>query len=118
MSVSDEDTIFDKIIRRELPSSIVYEDDVVLAFADIDPQAPVHVLVIPKKKVTGFAEFADADPADVGAFMTRVARVARELKLDAKGYRIVMNHGEDGGQTVSYVHAHILAGRSLQWPPG
>lgn len=113
-----DDTIFDKIIRKEIPAHIVYEDEWVVAFKDINPQAPVHVLVIPRKKVTGFAEFAKSNPLDIGEFFKRISLVASKLNLNDNGYRIVINHGQDGNQTVPYVHAHILGGRRLSWPPG
>lgn len=113
-----ETTLFDKLLRREIPAQIVYEDDCVLAFRDINPQAPVHVLVIPKQKVARFAQLPSQDVADVGRFFQGVARVASELKLDGQGYRVVVNNGRDGQQTVEYLHAHILGGRGLTWPPG
>ncbi len=112
------DTLFDKILRREVPAQIVYEDEHVLAFRDIMPQAPVHVLVIPKKKVARFAGLAAAATADVGLFFQRVAHVASELRLNDRGYRVVINNGPDGQQSVEYLHAHILGGRGLTWPPG
>lgn len=111
-------TIFDKIIAKEIPAKIAYEDDYVLAFHDINPQAPVHVLVIPKKKVRGFAELGTKSAQDVGEYMQRVAKVASELGLDGDGYRVVFNNGKNGQQTVDYIHAHILGGRKLSWPPG
>ncbi|MCX6108321.1 MAG: histidine triad nucleotide-binding protein [Proteobacteria bacterium] len=111
-------TIFDKILSKEIPAQIVYEDDYVLAFRDIQPQAPVHVLVIPKTKWAGFSALQDAAPLAVGEFFTRIAKVAAQLGLDAKGYRVVLNNGRDGQQTVEYIHAHILGGRGLTWPPG
>ncbi|MFK7873878.1 MAG: histidine triad nucleotide-binding protein [Oligoflexales bacterium] len=112
-----QETIFDKIIRDEIPVNIVYQDDYVIAFHDINPQAPVHVLVIPKKKYQGFSDLADADALSAGQYMTSISKVAKHLKLD-NGYRIVFNQGNDGLQTVEYIHAHLLAGRQLQWPPG
>lgn len=112
------DTIFDKIIAKEIPADVVYEDDVVLAFNDINPQAPTHVLVIPKKKIVSFADLKEMDAQVIGEYMTRVSKVASELGLDGDGYRIVFNHGRDGQQTVDYIHAHILGGKSLTWPPG
>ena len=112
------DTIFDKILRKEIPSTAVYEDDEVYAFRDVNPQAPTHVLVIPKKKVERFAHLRDKPAPEVGAFFVAVARVASELKLDGPGYRIVINNGRDGQQSVEYFHAHILGGRALTWPPG
>lgn len=113
-----EDTVFDKILRREIPSEAVYEDDDVYAFRDIEPQAPTHVLVIPKRKMESFADLADARPADVACLMQGVSRVARELGLDERGYRVVFNTGPDALQSVAYLHAHILGGRKLSWPPG
>jgi histidine triad (HIT) family protein len=112
-----DDTIFDKIIRKEIPSSVVYEDDDVLAFRDINPQAPVHVVVIPKKKVTGFDKISDL-PADfTSRYMNGISAAAKKLGL-TNGYRVVFNVGKDGQQTVEYLHAHILGGRALGWPPG
>ncbi len=111
-------TIFDKIISKEIPAKIVYEDDLVLAFHDINPQAPVHVLVIPKKKVDRFADLKNHRPEDVGSFFVRVAQVAQQLGLDGPGYRVVVNNGRDGAQSVEHLHAHILGGRGLGWPPG
>jgi histidine triad (HIT) family protein len=116
--MSTPPTIFDKILAREIPAQVVYEDDAVLAFRDVNPQAPVHVLVIPKRKIARFAEMRHASEADVGAFFARVAKVACELGLEEKGFRVVVNNGRDGQQTVEYLHAHILGGRGLTWPPG
>lgn len=114
----DNETIFDKIIKKEIPANIVYEDHDVLAFNDINPQAPTHVLVIPKKKVVKFSELKDHAIEDVGVFFKKVSQVANQLGLDDNGYRIVLNCGKDGQQTVDYIHAHILGGRQLKWPPG
>jgi histidine triad (HIT) family protein len=111
-------TLFEKIIDREIPSQIVYEDDVVLAFKDINPQAPIHVLVIPKVKVERFSQLQKQDPAWIGSWIGKIAHVASLLGLDGDGYRVVINNGDDGGQTVEYIHAHILGGRPLAWPPG
>ena len=113
-----EDTLFDKILRKEIPAEIVHEDDEVLAFRDINPQAPTHVLVIPKGKYESFADLADQDPNAVGRYMRGIAQVARNLGLDQRGYRVVFNTGPDAQQTVQYIHAHIIAGRQLSWPPG
>ncbi len=113
-----DDTIFDKILRREVPSEAVYEDDDVYAFRDIEPQAPTHVLVIPKRKMESFADLADAKDAEVAGLMQGVSRVARELGLEDRGYRVVFNTGPDALQSVAYLHAHILGGRKLSWPPG
>jgi histidine triad (HIT) family protein len=113
-----EKTIFEKILDREIPSEAVFEDEMVYAFRDVNPQAPVHVLVVPKKKLTGFADLKNADPEATGRFMQRVALVADRLGLEKDGYRIVFNHGKNGQQTVEYIHAHILGGRRMAWPPG
>jgi len=111
-------TIFDKILAGEIPCQKIYEDEFVLAFRDVNPQAPTHVLVIPKKKVERFEEYKSVDPVEVGHFFTRVAKVASELGLEKRGYRVVINNGADGQQSVEYLHAHILGGRQLAWPPG
>ncbi|MES2744846.1 MAG: histidine triad nucleotide-binding protein [Bdellovibrionota bacterium] len=111
-------TIFDKILSKELSVKIAYEDETVLAFHDINPQAPIHVLAIPKKKWQRFADFVKAEPKAVGEYMVSVAKAAEHLGLDKNGYRIVFNNGRDGGQTVDYIHAHILGGRPMTWPPG
>lgn len=113
-----EDTIFDRILRGEIPSNKVYEDDYVLAFKDINPQAPVHIIVIPKCKMESSKDFSQVEPEVLGHFMAGVAKAASEMHLDKDGYRIVFNTGKHGQQTVAYVHAHILGGRSLAWPPG
>lgn len=111
-------TVFDKIRAGTIPTKFVYEDEHVLAFHDIQPVAPVHVLVIPKHKLISCADFASTDPAIIGHFLQKVAVVAGKLGLEDHGYRLVFNHGTHGGQTVDYVHAHILGGRTLAWPPG
>jgi histidine triad (HIT) family protein len=111
------DTIFDKIIRSEIPADIVYEDEAVLAFRDINPQAPVHAVVIPKKKVRGFDTLSGLDADFIGRYMLGIAAAAEKLGL-ANGYRVVFNNGKDGQQTVEYLHAHILGGRQMGWPPG
>lgn len=113
------DTIFDKILRKEIPCAVVFENDHVLAFKDINPQAPVHVLVIPKKKVMSFAAFhEEKDPLWIATYMQNISLVAKQLGLEENGYRVVFNTKDDGGQTVPYIHAHILGGRSMEWPPG
>jgi histidine triad (HIT) family protein len=112
------DTLFSKIIRRELPADIVYEDDEVLAFRDINPQAPLHVLFIPKMPM---ATLDDATPADaelLGKLLLAAAAYARREGVAESGYRTVINCNEDGGQTVYHLHVHLLAGRALHWPPG
>lgn len=111
-----EDTIFDKILRKEIPSTKVYEDEFVYAFEDINPKAPVHVLVIPKAKIERFSDLEDQDILLTGKFMKSVSLVAKKLGLDKKGYRIIFNNGEEGGQEVEYLHAHILGGKKLSFP--
>ena len=113
-----EETIFDRILKKEIPADLVYEDDHVIAFRDINPQAPVHVLVVPRKRMRSISDAPSADPATLGAFMQGIARTAAALDLDENGYRVVFNTGRDALQTVDYVHAHILGGRSMRWPPG
>ncbi|MBN2618305.1 MAG: histidine triad nucleotide-binding protein [Spirochaetales bacterium] len=110
-----EDTIFDKILRGEIPSEKVYEDEVVYAFKDINPVAPVHVLVIPKSKLEKFSDFEDLSSLEVGNFIKKVSIVAKELGLKEDGYRVVFNNGRDGGQEVNYLHAHILGGKKLSF---
>jgi histidine triad (HIT) family protein len=110
-------TIFQKIIDKEVPAKILYEDDRCLAFHDVAPQAPVHVLVIPKKPIASVAAIDDSD-ADLIAHLWLVVRdLAKQLKVDA-GYRVVVNCGRDGGQSVDHLHFHLLGGRQLKWPPG
>ncbi|HET7330176.1 histidine triad nucleotide-binding protein [Dyella sp.] len=112
------DTIFGKIIRREIPADIVYEDDDVLAFKDLNPQAPVHVLFVPKRAL---ATLNDATPADaelIGKLILAAAAYAKREGLDKDGYRAVINCNEHGGQTVFHLHVHLLAGRRMHWPPG
>ena len=111
-------TIFQKIIEREIPADIVFEDDDVLAFRDIQPQAPVHILVIPKKPIVSMATAEPKDNDLVGKVMLTAARVARDEGLDDQGYRLVTNIGRYGGQSVFHLHVHVLGGRQLQWPPG
>lgn len=111
-------TIFERIIARELPASIVYEDDLVLAFRDINPQAPTHVLIIPKKAVPRIAEARAEDQALLGHLLLKAAEVARQLGLDRTGFRLVFNNGRDAGEAVPHLHCHILGGRRMGWPPG
>jgi histidine triad (HIT) family protein len=111
------ETIFSKIIRREIPADIVYEDDFVLAFRDVHPQAPVHVLVIPKDPIPRLSAANSSHHALLGHLMLTVKRIAEQEKL-GEGYRVVINNGTDGGQTVDHLHLHILGGRAMAWPPG
>ena len=112
------DCLFCKIIKREIPASIVYEDDRVLAFNDINPQAPAHVLVIPKRHIESLNELAPGDDAIVGELVRRAAAIAKERGISAGGFRIVFNTNRDAGQTVFHVHLHLLGGRPMHWPPG
>lgn len=111
-------TIFTKIIRKEIPATIVYEDDLCLAFRDISPQAPTHILLIPKKEITSLATAKPADHALLGHLMVKASEIAAKEGLNAKGYRVVTNIGAQGGQSVDHLHLHILGGRQMQWPPG
>jgi histidine triad (HIT) family protein len=111
-------TIFDKIIAREIPADIVFEDDEVLAFRDIRPQAPVHVLFIPKRPIATLDAAGEDDAALIGRLVLAAAAYARREGFAERGYRVVMNCNEDGGQTVFHIHVHLLAGRALSWPPG
>lgn len=110
-------TLFEKIIAREIPAAIVYEDESVLAFRDIKPQAPVHVLIVPKKTIPRIAEATADDQSLLGHLLLKAAAVAKQLDLK-DGYRLVINNGADGGETVPHLHVHILGGRHLDWPPG
>lgn len=110
-------TIFQKIIDREIPADIVFEDDKCLAFRDIDPQAPTHVLVIPKQPIVSVEQIAAEDAPLLGHLWQVIRDVARQEGLDG-GYRVVVNCGPDGGQAVDHLHFHILGGRQMTWPPG
>ena len=111
-------TLFDEILAGNIPADRVYEDEAVLAFRDIKPKAPIHILVIPKIRIPRFASLNEWNESECGRFFQRVAVVAEQLGLNDTGYRIVINNGSDGGQEVEYLHAHILGGRSMTWPPG
>ncbi len=110
-------TLFEKIIAREIPATIVYEDDLVLAFRDIKPAAPVHILIVPKKPIPRIAEAQVVDQKLLGHLLIKAAEVAKTLDLK-NGYRLVINNGADGGETVPHLHVHILGGRHMDWPPG
>lgn len=112
------ETVFTKIIRKEIPAKIVYEDELCLAFHDIHPRAPVHVLVIPKKPIANLEDLKPEDQALVGHLFLSLQRVARELGVAENGYRVVINCREHGGQEVAHLHLHLLGGRPLSWPPG
>ena len=110
-------TLFEKIIQRHIPADIVFENDQVLAFKDINPAAPTHVLVIPKRPISRIDAANAEDQSLIGHLMLKAAEIARELKLE-NGFRLVINNGPDGGESVPHLHCHILGGRALQWPPG
>jgi histidine triad (HIT) family protein len=110
-------TLFSGIIAREIPADIVYEDDRCLAFRDINPQAPTHVLLIPKQEIPKLADAGEGDQAMLGHLMLAAGKVARQLGV-GDAFRLVVNNGADAGQTVFHLHLHILAGRPLHWPPG
>ena len=111
-------TLFEKIIAREIPASIVYEDDLVLAFRDINPQAPVHVLIIPKKPIVRIGEASPEDHQVLGHLLLKAGEVAAKLGLAKSGFRLVFNNGPDAGEAVPHLHCHILGGRAMSWPPG
>ena len=111
-------TLFEKLIARQIPADIVYEDDLVFAFRDIHPQAPTHILVVPKKPIPRIAEADPGDEALLGRLLLKAADVARSVGLTDSGFRLVINNGRDGGESVPHLHCHILGGRPLGWPPG
>lgn len=111
-------TLFERIIAREIPSQIIRETPDFIAIRDIHPQAPIHVLVIPKKPVVRLGEAVAADEALLGKLMLGAAEVARKLGIEKGGYRVVINHGKDAGEAVPHLHVHVLGGRAMGWPPG
>jgi len=112
------DCLFCKIISKKIPAKIVYEDDSSLAFEDINPQAPVHVLVIPKKHISTSLEIEEQDHALIGRLFEVAGKIAREKGIDQRGFRLVMNTNAESGQTVFHIHLHLLGGRPMHWPPG
>jgi histidine triad (HIT) family protein len=112
------ETIFSKIIRKEIPAKIIYEDDVALAFHDVSPKAPVHVLIIPKKPIESLQAASDEDLQTLGHLQRVIAQIAEELQIADSGYRVVTNVGRSGGQSVAHLHYHLLGGRAMEWPPG
>jgi histidine triad (HIT) family protein len=112
------DCIFCKIANKEIPATIVYEDNYVLAFKDLNPVAPQHVLIIPKKHIASLNDLSQEDEVLMGKVILVASKLAKELGIDDAGYRIVSNCGKNGGQTVGHIHYHLLGGRELQWPPG
>ncbi|HSR49918.1 MAG TPA: histidine triad nucleotide-binding protein [Acidobacteriota bacterium] len=111
-------TIFQKIIDKEIEADIVYEDDLCLAFRDINPQAPVHVLLIPKKEIVSLNRLQEDDAGLCAHLMLKASEIARQQGIAEDGYRLVVNTGQKGGQSVDHLHLHILGGRSMNWPPG
>ena len=111
-------TLFEKIAAREIPAAIIYEDDLVFAFRDIQPQAPTHILIVPKKAIPRIAEAIAEDHKLLGHLLLKAAVVAEQVGLKKGGYRLVINNGADGGESVPHLHCHILGGRHMAWPPG
>ena len=114
----DPGCVFCRIISKKIPSKIVYEDDLVTAFEDVNPQAPVHTLVVPKKHIPDIHSMTEADRDLVGHLFLTAKKIAVDRGLDSKGYRMVINNGAGAGQTVFHIHLHILSGRHFSWPPG
>ncbi|CAL1276916.1 unnamed protein product [Larinioides sclopetarius] len=112
-----DDTIFGKIVRGEIPTTFLYEDDKCVAFSDVNPQAPVHILVVPRKPIVQLSVAEDGDAELIGHLLLVAKKVAKEKGLN-NGFRIVINDGPEGGQSVYHLHVHILGGRALRWPPG
>jgi histidine triad (HIT) family protein len=113
-----EESIFTKIINREIPANIIFEDGDVIAFPDINPQAPVHVLIIPKKQIPTINHAERSDTDLLGKMILTAKKIAKDMGIDESGYRLVFNCNEDGGQTVFHIHCHLLGGRDMKWPPG
>jgi histidine triad (HIT) family protein len=111
-------TLFERIAAREIPAEIVYEDDLVLAIRDIKPQAPVHILLVPKKRIARITDAGQDDQSLLGHLLLKAPIVARKAGIADSGFRLVINNGRDGGETVPHLHCHILGGRPLGWPPG
>jgi histidine triad (HIT) family protein len=111
-------TLFEKIVAREIPAKVVFEDDEILAFHDVNPQAPVHVLVIPKRVIPRIAEAQPGDGALLGRLLLTAKHIAADLGLSQTGFRLVINSGHNGGETVPHLHVHVLGGRPMHWPPG
>jgi len=113
-----ERTLFEKIVAREIPASIIYEDDLVIAFKDVNPKAPAHALIVPKKPIARIAEARADDEPVLGHLLVKAAEVAKQLGVAESGYRLVINNGPHAGESVPHLHCHILGGRHLGWPPG
>jgi len=111
-------TLFEKIIAGEIPAQIVYQDDQCVAFRDIDPKAPIHILIVPRRAIPRMAAAAPEDEALIGHLLVTAAQVARQEGIADSGFRLVINNGPDGGETVPHLHVHLLGGREMGWPPG
>jgi histidine triad (HIT) family protein len=111
-------TIFEKIIAREIPAKIIWEDDDAVAFEDVNPQAPVHVLIVPKKVIPRLSAASEKDRALLGKLLGIAGELAKKLEIDQTGYRVVINTGPDAGESVPHLHVHLLGKRALAWPPG
>lgn len=114
----EEDCLFCKIISKTIPAEIVFENQELIAIKDVHPQAPVHLLVIPKTHKSSVLDLEDSDQDIMGAIILKVKKLAQEKGIDSSGFRMVLNCGEDGGQTVSHIHFHLMGGRHMKWPPG
>lgn len=113
-----EDSLFTKIIKKEIPAKIEYEDEYVFAFNDINPQAPVHILIVPKKQIPTINDATEADEELLGKIILAAKKIAKEKGLSERGYRLILNCNEEAGQTVFHIHCHLLGGRVFGWPPG
>lgn len=111
-------TLFEKIIRREIPAKIVHEDEEIIAFYDVNPQAPVHVLIVPKRVIARIGDAAPHDALIIGKLLVAAQTIAQQVDVAESGYRLVVNHGPDAGESVPHLHVHLLGGRPLAWPPG
>ena len=114
----EEETIFSQIINRKKPAEIIFEDDDVVAFKDINPQAPVHVLIVPRKPIPKLTDADESDTAILGKMVMIASQIAKDNSLDEDGFRLLLNQGKNGGQTIYHLHFHLLGGRRLMWPPG
>jgi histidine triad (HIT) family protein len=110
--------LFEKIVRREIPADIVFENDEILAFRDVNPQAPSHILIIPKRRIPTINDLSESDAELVGRMVLAASKLAAELGIAEDGYRLVFNCNDHGGQSVYHIHLHLLGGRTLSWPPG
>ncbi|MCK4558470.1 MAG: histidine triad nucleotide-binding protein [Calditrichia bacterium] len=114
----EEETIFSQIIDKKKPAEIIFEDEEVIAFKDINPQAPVHVLIVPRKPIPKLTDADESDTAILGKMVMVARQIAKDFGLDEDGFRLLLNEGKNGGQTIYHLHFHLLGGRRLMWPPG